>query len=144
MAPFSPSTRIKIHFKKLINFGRGSAAWLVDLFPDQGFNLGPQQLKPGILTARLNLITPKGPPQNKDSLKKKFTYLFLSLTVTAMAFSSCGKQGLLFCYGGGLLFAVTSLATQHSLYRAHGLQQLWLTGLVASGIFPEQELNPLS
>ena len=47
-----------------------------------------------------------------------FTYLFLAalgLRCCARAFSSCGKQGLLFVVVPGLLIAVTSLVVEHGL-----------------------------
>ena len=50
---------------------------------------------------------------------KKFIYLFilflpaLGLHFCARAFSSCGKQGLLFLAVRGLLIAVASLVAEH-------------------------------
>ena len=95
-----------------------------------------------------------------------FIYLFLSalgLCCCAWAFSSCGKQGLLFVAVRGLLLAVASLVAEHGL-QVRGLQQLWHkgSGVVARGfqstgsvvvahglscsavcgIFPDQGLNP--
>ena len=52
---------------------------------------------------------------------KKYMYLFylflaaLGLRCCARAFSSCGKQGLLFVVVHGLLNAVASLVTEHGL-----------------------------
>ena len=51
-------------------------------------------------------------------------YLFLSalgLRCCVQAFSSCGKQGLLFVTMRGLLIAVASVVVEHRLY-AHRLQ----------------------
>ena len=48
----------------------------------------------------------------------KFIYLFLAasgLRCCARAFSSCGKQGLLFLVVHGLLTAVASLVAEHGL-----------------------------
>ena len=83
-----------------------------------------------------------------------FMYLFwaeLTLHCCTWAFSSCGKQGLLFVAVHGLLIAVTSLVAEHGL-QVRGLQQLWQVGSVvvahelscsaACGIFLEQGLNP--
>ena len=39
----------------------------------------------------------------------------LGLRFCARAFSSCGKQGLLFTVVGGLLIAVASLVEEHGL-----------------------------
>ena len=53
-----------------------------------------------------------------------FVYLFLAvlgLRCCARAFSSCGKQGLLFVALHGLLIAVASLVAEHGL-QARGLQ----------------------
>ena len=86
-----------------------------------------------------------------------FLYLFICLLLTALglrcctqAFSSCGKQGLLFIVMCRLLIAVASLATEHGLW-ALRLQQLQYTGLVvvmhrascsvACRIFPDQGSN---
>ena len=93
-------------------------------------------------------------------------YLFLAalgLRCCVWAFSTCGKQRLLFAVVCGLLIAVASLVVEHGL-QARGLQQLWHAGSVvvahrlqstgsvvvvhrlscsaACGIFPEQGLNP--
>ena len=46
----------------------------------------------------------------------KFIYLWLCwVFVAAWAFSSCGKQGLLFVVVHGLLIAVASLVVEHGL-----------------------------
>ena len=50
----------------------------------------------------------------------KFIYLFLFLAALglrccAWAFSSCGKQGLLFIVACGLLIVVASLVVEHGL-----------------------------
>ena len=45
----------------------------------------------------------------------------LGLRRCVWAFSSCGKQGLLFVAVRGLLTAVASLVAEHRLY-VHGLQ----------------------
>ena len=47
-----------------------------------------------------------------------FIYLFLAalgLRCHSLAFSSCGKRGLLFVAGHGLLIAVASLVVEHGL-----------------------------
>ena len=54
----------------------------------------------------------------------------LGLHCCAQAFFSCGEWGLLFTAVRGLFIAVASLVVEHRL-QAHGLQQLWYTGLVA-------------
>ena len=71
-----------------------------------------------------------------------FIFGCVGSSVRARAFSSCGKQGLLFVAVHGLLMAVASLVAEHRL-QARGLQQLclagsraqaqqlWRTGLVA-------------
>ena len=94
------------------------------------------------------------------------TYLFmavLGLCCCTWAFSSCGKQGLLFIAVCGLLIVVASLVAEHGL-QTHELQQLWHTGsavvahelqstgsvvvahrlscFAACGIFPDQGSNP--
>ena len=68
-----------------------------------------------------------------------FILIFIFLSVLGLhccvrAFSSCGKQGLLFVVVCGFLIAVTSLVVEHGL-QVCGLsscgtwaQQLWLTG----------------
>ena len=62
-----------------------------------------------------------------------FIYLFLAalgLCCCVRAFSSCGKRGLLFVAVLTLLIVVPSLVVEHGL-QAHGLQELWHTGLAA-------------
>ena len=66
---------------------------------------------------------------NYTLLQRIYFYLFIYLSLAALglccctlAFSSCGKLGLLFFAVRGLLIAVASLVAER------GLQQLWLAG----------------
>ena len=63
-----------------------------------------------------------------------FRNLFLAargLRCCIQAFSTCGKQGLLFFVVCGLLIVVASLAVEHRLQTCRP-QQLWHTGLVVA------------
>ena len=60
----------------------------------------------------------------QKTFKKKSITLFLGvlgLCCCAQAFSSCGKQGLLFLEAQGFLISVASLIVEH------GLEALWLS-----------------
>ena len=66
-----------------------------------------------------------------------FIYLFLAvmgLRCCIRAFSSCSERWLLFVVVRRLLIAVASLVAEHRL-QARGLQQLWLSGFVARGMW---------
>ena len=75
----------------------------------------------------------------------------LGLHCCAWAFSSCGKQGLLFVAVRGLLIAVVSLCCgaqalgmRAAVVVARGLSSVarGLSCSAACGIFPDQGLNP--
>ena len=114
--------------------GVGCAVWLVgSQFPDQELNLCSLQWKHGVLSTV--------PPRN--SLTFTFFFFFslflaaLGLRCCARAFSSCGKQGLLFVAVRGLLIAVASLVVEHGL-QACGLQQLWRVDFSSCGVWAQQ------
>ena len=77
------------------------------------------------------------PPTRPVFLMIYYVYLFLiflaalGLRCCVWAFSSCGKEGLLFVAVHRLLIVVASLVAEHGL-QVHGLQQLQHTGSVVA------------
>ena len=76
-------------------------------------------------------------------LKKYLFMAALGLRCCAQAFSSCGRQRLLFTVVHALLITVASLVAKHGLKSVASVTVVhWLSGPVACAVFPEQGLNP--